>query len=191
MGKKVRDPEAAMWHERLKGEAEEEDFDRFAAAYRRATGISLEVEERPDPPDFVCIRDDGGIVGVELTQIRRSPDGAMWDRILDKQDDMRAWDAYAEFERLLYQKAAKLPKFPTRENILVVLSCEAEFAGLLFYLKDMPLSEFEQTGFQEIWVGDYQGVREGAHRHIQLFGLYPAHLRELTPRPDSDWKPYG
>jgi hypothetical protein len=169
------------------------DFALFASAYRRATGITLTVVSRPDPPDFICELPNGEIVGVELTQIRRSPDNAFWDRVLDYMDFMDPYDAFVEVGRLLDQKGKKLPQFPTADdtNILVLISCEAEFDVLLRLLQDLPLSDLEESGFDEVWLGEYAGVRQGAHREIELFGLYPEEFREVTGRPGYDQKPYG
>lgn len=191
MGKKIRDPEAAAWDARLKAEGEEDDFDAFAAAYFRATGDHLSVLERPEPPDFLCERSDGSSVGVELTQLRRSPDDAHWAAVLGRQYEMDPYIAAEEFDRLLAQKASKLPNFSTRQNILVFLNCEADFTLLCSHLLEIPLEDFEHYSFTEVWLGDYQGLREGAHFSIRLAGLYPAHLRIVEDRLDRDQKPFG
>jgi hypothetical protein len=191
MGKKIRDPEAAAWDARLKSEGEDDDFAVFAAAYQRATGDRLAIEDRPEPPDFLCIREDGTIVGVELTQLRRSPEDTHWSAILHRQYNMPAWDALAEAIRLLEQKATKLPKFPTKENILVFISCEAEFDSLVSLLHESPTDELRAYGFDEIWLGDFRGIREGAHASIALAGLYPMEIRGIHPRPYWDEKPLG
>jgi hypothetical protein len=131
------------------------------------------------------------LVGVELTEIRRSPKDSFWQRIIDRQHDMCPVDAVAEFERLLSQKARKLDRFPVEECILVFLNCETEFNMIIYSLIDLPLSDLAASGFSEIWLGDYRGIREHAHYEIELFGIYPSSIRKLTARPDYDQKPYG
>ena len=86
--KKFRDPEKAAWDAQFKSETEEEDFDLFVSAYARATGSELTAIERPEPPDFLCLQSDGREVGVELTQIIRPPDNALWDSILYRKSEM-------------------------------------------------------------------------------------------------------
>ena len=57
--------------QRIGKDAEEaEDLAHFLAAYREVTGERLtEAERGPDPPDFLCARRDGTIIGVELTRV--------------------------------------------------------------------------------------------------------------------------
>jgi hypothetical protein len=56
---------------RIQREKEEADFEAFAEAYLRSTGLALE-EEGSDTgtQDFTCARSDGLIVGVEFTELR-------------------------------------------------------------------------------------------------------------------------
>lgn len=181
MSRKVRDPEAAYWDREVKAETEAEDFGLFANAYQHATGIELVIQGRPEPPDFECRRADGSLVGVELTQITWSPDDAMIHRIMEKHEDMpldRAWD---EAERLLLQKSNKLHKFPTDENILVLINCKTEFRPLKIGLLSVPVMTYEGLGFTEVWLGDYTAVREGAHSAIEMQGLFPEELRVFVP----------
>ena len=189
--KKFRDPEEAAWDARLKAESEDEDFGLFVSAYARATGDALTAIERPEPPDFLCLRSNGREVGVELTQIMRSPDSVLWDSILYRRTEMGTWSAATEFDRLLSKKVGKLENFPTKENILLIQSCDADFGMLTDHLLKIPITELKETGFQEIWLGDYQGYREGAHYGIELHGLFPAKMRHYLPRADWDQKPYG
>lgn len=189
--KRFRDPEEAAWDARLKSESEDEDFELFVSAYARGTGDELTAIDRPEPPDFLCQRRDGSEVGVELTQIMRSPDAAHWDQVLLRKGEMDTWDACAEFERLVEQKSGKLRKFPIKNNILLLVSCDTDFEMLATILLGFPLKAFEETGFHEIWLGDFQGHREGAHYGIQLQGLFPEEMRIRIPRADWDQKPYG
>ncbi len=189
--KKFRDPEIAAMDAYLKAEAEDGDFELFVDAYVRATGERLTAIDRPEPPDFRCVRGDDSEVGVELTQIMRSPDDVHWEQVLYRKIEMETWKAVDEFGRLVDQKSGKLLNFPTSENILLLQSCDANFGALCRFLLEIPLKEFEATGFQEIWLGDYQGVREGAHYAIELHGLFPEEVRIHVPRPDWDQKPFG
>lgn len=133
----------------------------------------------------------GSLIGVALTQITWSPKDAMWHGILEKREYMPLDRAWGEAERLLLQKSQKLPKFSTDENILLLINCSADFRILCGVLLYMPIAVYEEFGFTEIWLGDYTGVREGAHYAIEMQGLYPEQMRIAVPRPDWDAKPYG
>jgi hypothetical protein len=177
---------------RIQREKEEADFDAFAEAYHRATGLALE-EEGSDKgtQDFTCSRSDGLIVGIEFPELRRPPEDAFWQGILDRRDEMDPWAAIDELWRLLEQKSRKKANYSTEYNIVLVQSCDADFRLLLRFAIDMPYEDLESLGINEIWLGDYCGVRIGAHSSIPLFGLYPNDRRQLTERPDWDAKPFG
>ncbi len=73
----------------IKKKAEEEALDYFLETYKRVTGQSLNVVENTERPDFICAREDGSMVGIELVKVRRShPNNILWDRLIDKQDYM-------------------------------------------------------------------------------------------------------
>lgn len=56
--------------------------------------------------------------------------------------------------------------------------------------KGICIEDLEATGFEEIWLADFQGIFVGAHRGVRLFGLYPEEYRVVTERV-FDQKPYG
>src|SRR5690349_19249137 len=106
-----RTREEAQWDDRLKREAEEADLEVFIHAYRRATGFQLTNPEQPDDhgtQDFICQRSDGLTVGIELTQIRRSPEKAFWERSFYHMDEMDIGDGVCELGRLVMQKSEKI-----------------------------------------------------------------------------------
>jgi hypothetical protein len=185
------DPEvraAAQW---AKKEEEVEDIEAFLAAYSRATDSGLSLEEVSESPDAICIRQDGSKVGVEITNVRRSPEQASWERIHNHHDEMDAEEAADEVIRLIGQKTSLRPQFKTAETILVVAICEADFNFVVNLVKGIPLDDWANTGFSEIWLADFRGIREGAHREARLFGLYPEEYRVVTERSWYDQKPYG
>jgi hypothetical protein len=188
-----RTREEAQLDDRLKREAEEADLGAFIRAYRRATGLQLTDPERPEigTQDFVCQRSNGLTVGVELTQTCRPPEKAFWERTFHHMYEMDIGDGVCELGRLLMQKSDKVPLYSTKDNLLLLINCECDFDGLIYMAEGMPMSDFKNSGFQEIWLGDYSGIRSGAHRTINLFGLYPPKFRRLIERPDWDAKPYG
>ncbi len=48
-----------------------------------------------------------------------------------------------------------------------------------------------ESGFDEIWLANYCALRKDMHREIEMLGLHPETIRNLTRRPDYDNKPYG
>jgi hypothetical protein len=68
---------------------------------------------------------------------------------------------------------------------------ESDFHLAAAMAREIPLEDLVAAGFVEIWLVDFKGIREGAHREVRLFGLYPEHWRTITPRSMFDQKPYG
>jgi hypothetical protein len=185
------DPEVAAIARAMQFEEESEDVLAFLAAYPRATGEELELIDFSDAPDAICRRANGTTIGVEHTRIRRSPDDAHWDAILDYRDEMDPEDTLEEIERLITQKAQRRRKFSTARTILLVAIYESDFHLAAALASGFPLEDLRDAGFEEIWLADFQGIREGAHREVRLFGLYPATYRVMTGRSWFDQKPYG
>jgi hypothetical protein len=186
-----RDPEIAEYDRRFRKEEEIEDIQAFLEAYPRATGEELEFEEGGESPDALCRRPDGRIVGVEHTRIRRSPDAASFEAIHYCQDEMDPGDTFDEITRMIEQKAAVRPRFSTVDTILMIAVYESEFHLACAMASGIPDEDLVASGFQEIWLVDFKGIREGAHREVRLFGLYPERWRTITPRSMFDQKPYG
>lgn len=78
-----RDPEIVTFDRRFHKEEEVEDIEASLDAYQRVTGDRLEIEEISESPDAICRRPDGAVVGVEHTRVRRSPEMAHWEAVLD------------------------------------------------------------------------------------------------------------
>jgi hypothetical protein len=151
----------------------------------------LELFDLSDAPDAICQRPDGTTIGVEHTRVRRSPDDARWQAILDRRDEMDIEETLEEIERLIFQKAERRRKFSTARTILLVAIYESDFDLATRLASGIPVEDLRDTGFEEIWLADFQGIREGAHREVRLFGLYPEDCREITGRSWYDQKPYG
>jgi len=186
-----RDPEIAEYDRRFRKEEEASDIEMFIGAYPRATGEVLTLEDAPDKPDAICRRADGSIIGIEHTRVRRSPEQASFEAIYHYRDEMDPIDTYDEIVRLIEQKAVARPKFSTSRTILMIAIYESDFELATRLASDIPGEDCESYGFDEIWLVDFKGIREGAHREVRLFGLYPEKLRTITPRSMFDQKPYG
>ena len=85
----------------------------------------------------------------------------------------------------------KKANYSRKYNIVLVLNCDADFRLLQSFAINVPYEDYESLGLDEIWLGDYRGVRTGAHCSIALFGLYPNDIRELTERPGWDMKRFA
>ena len=170
---------------------EEEDLLLFLEAYEIVTGDQLERLATSERPDFVCIRTNGTLVGVELTKVMRDPESATWDRIMKYQEFRDAIDANDHIWPTAEYKSQKLKAGNWRhaENTILVLQVmDCPLSDLHRYLEDSTSPEdYADLGFAEIWVADYSELE--AYGAIELFGLYP---EEFFGYHELDrGKPYG
>ena len=177
--------------ERVKKENEEDSLRFFLEAYESITGESFERVEKSERPDFLCIRQDGSKVGIELSRIRRGhPNDILFDKIVKKQDYMSIDYALDMIRRRLIEKEKKRndPDWALPSATI-----------LLFELTDIPLSEIKnyinsgmlpdlyETGFAEIWLVDLTGLE--AYDNVELFCVCPKEWEGYYPRGLQ--KPYG
>ena len=186
-----KDKEIAAYDRRFRKEEEAEDIEMFIDAYLRATGQELTLEDVDDKPDAICRRADGSLVGIEHTRVQRSPEQASFEALYYHRDEMDPGDTFDEINRLIEQKAALRPKFSTTKTILMIAIYESEFSLAARIASDIPEEDLASSGFEEIWLVDFKGIREGAHREVRLFGLHPAKWQTITARSMFDQKPYG
>lgn len=57
--------------------------------------------------------------------------------------------------------------------------------------REIPIEDFAASGFAEVWLGDFSGIRRGMHYEIELMGLFPEACRLFAQRPSFDSKPFG
>ena len=185
-----RTAEEAETDRRLRKEQEAKDLDAFLPCYQRATGLTLDVEQEAENPDFIARRSGGQQVGIELTAVREGPGKSFYRPILTGNREWDPMDAVDQMCFLIKQKSSKIPNYQTKRNLLVLLNEESDFNAICADVKNIPIETFSSAGFDEIWLADYRGIREGTHSEIELFGLYPENLRTVTRRSDHDKKPY-
>lgn len=184
-----RTSEQAAMDERLKKEREAEDLDAFLPSYERATGLRLNVEAEAEDPDFVCSRSDGMTVGVELTAVWHGPEFSLFRSM----PEISTWDVEDDCDHmwgLVEKKSEKLKGYRTKYNALVLQIVEGDFRALADYTAEIPIKDFEASGFDEIWLADFTGLRSGMHLEVPIVGLFPASARKFTDRSDRDKKPY-
>lgn len=144
-----------------------------------------------ESPDFICVRPDGGLVGVELTKI-------MQDRDQVRSDVLRYGEArldpYRVLETIHYQierkdktRADHYVK-KVKDNVLALELVHGSLDPLEGSLEAIQ-GEFESFGFTEIWIADFSGLE--AYGDIELFGLHPRCWWGRHRRVWADRKPFG
>jgi hypothetical protein len=168
------------WNQnRQKKEEESLHLSYFLDAYAKATGENIKIVEESERPDFICTRESGAKVGIELTRVVRAPEDARWDHILHRVQHMSAGQA---IERLRTQVLTKDQKRSERDwkisnkTILVIQLMDIPLYEIEPMLSGATLSDLERTGFVEIWVADFTavevfgGLELYALRHPKLKG---------------------
>jgi hypothetical protein len=157
-------------NENGKKHIEKMELDYFIEAYEHSTVEKLIPVGVAEPPDFICQREDGSIIGIELTKVMREP--AETDA-LDK-----------IYERLERKKGL------ASENIFLVLQLvDCPIAELEYLLDESLKNDFGSYEFVEIWLADFTGI--DAYGDIELFCLFPSYRWGYYQRPNPGRKPYG
>jgi hypothetical protein len=163
----------------------------FLEAYEWVTGESLTLIFCDESPDFICKRQNGKEVGIELSRVTREPEDIFFERILNHKEEMDIYTAQ-EFMHYLIEKKEKAREksYTTKvlENILVLQLVDNSLKTLQAGMEGLQ-ADFVNHGFEEIWLADYSGLE--AYGDIELFGLYPEKWWGYHVRPWLDRKPYG
>lgn len=170
-----------------KRELERDHLGYFLDAYERATGETFPELCDSETPDFIGRDEKGRVVGIELAQLRFSPEEQHWRRISPPEPaDPDAWWRLLE---LLHKKDQTLTKgrWPDCERkllvvILVDASIDAVAAGTD---TDRP----DEDGFDEVWLADYTQVE--AFGAADLFAIVHPDLKGHFATGDWGQKPYG
>ena len=168
---------------------EESELEYFIDAYEYSTGHRLILMRAGEKPDFLCKRDNGSIVGIELTKVMRDPETAQADRILKRQDYMSDTDAINFVYEAIAKKAEKIANWSTKDIILVLQLTDCQLSVLRIVLGNSLKKDFVSYSFSEIWIADYTGL--DAYGDIELFGLYPSKCWGYHQRHNPQRKPYG
>jgi len=174
-----------------KKEIETDELCLFLEAYECVTGGKLSLIGRGENPDFICKRQDGGIVGVELTKVMRDPRAAFLEYVLDQKEEMDPYEAQEYIHHLLERKEkARSARYVenVKKTILVLQLVDGSLGLLKNNLEGLE-SDFIDHGFSEIWLADYSGLE--AFGDIELFGLFPREYWGYHLRPWPYRKPYG
>lgn len=177
--------------ERIKKEDEQESLGYFLEAYEIVTGETLEILTATERPDFICIRDSGLMVGIELAKVRRGhPNDIQWDEIVEKQEFMLPEDALEMIQEVANSKEAKRNepdwKLPDATMLLIEL-VDIPLAHIQHAITPEILPDLYTTGFEEIWLVDFTGLE--AYDNVELFCVRPEEWAGYHPREFQ--KPYG
>lgn len=175
----------------FKKEAELESLHYFIEAYMSMNGQSIEVSEISERPDFICTKQDGNKIGVELVKVRRGhPNDIIFDRLIEKRDYMSLNQALIELREVVLEKERKRCesdwKFPDA-TMLVVEMVDIPLTEIKGYIKPDTLPDLYNTGFAELWLVDITGI--DAYANVQLFCVQPDKWAGFYPRCLQ--KPYG
>lgn len=166
---------------------EEQQIREFLDAYREVVVESLTLIAHIDRPDFLCRRENGDDVGVEVTIVTRQPHESFFEDAINGIRTMDADEAAARIFDQVQRKDAlrNTPGWHLPENCILLLS-----------IPDCPLSDladvlipedYQENGFEEIWIADHTEIEE--YGQIELFGLKP--LKYWGHHRRDRGKPFG
>jgi len=145
------------------------DLEYFLEAYEIVTNQQLSCDQ-DESPDFICHRENGDRVGLELTQAPGDSNEII--DVINEVLDKKNWDPDWKSKTIL---VIQFMRFSLDSSIPMVLD------GLQ--------SEFADHNWQEIWLADYTG--HDAFGNIEIYGLHPEKWWGYHQRPNWNQKPYG
>lgn len=147
------------------------------------------MEER-ETPDFVCERENGQQVGIELTKIIAHPETRLWHRLFDSGPLGCTGDIASGIFKAVSEKAEKLRKggWTSAETILAIQLFDNPLSETHRELEQIDHEEYADAGFAEIWIADHSTI--DAFGCVELFGICPERLAGYYAFNDG-CKPYG
>ena len=159
-------------------------LDHFIQAYEYVTGENIEIIIERESPDFVCKRQDGTLVGVELTSIMRDPEKEFYETTILKKEFINICDVIEMAYFRAKKKADKKEKdkWPLNNNTILIISIsECPVYELQDYIDEINYEEFSLLGFSEIWLADFTEFK--SYGDVELFGLFSRKWCGYHPRP--------
>jgi len=177
--------------EQVKKEMEQEALNCFLDVYETVTHQTLEVLESTERPDFICMRQNGERVGLELVKVRRShPNDILWDEIIEKQNHMALDLALEMIQKVavLKDKKRNEPDWELPEAAILLIELrDISLLEIKSCISEQVLPDLFSAGFAEIWLADFSGLE--AYDNIELFCIKPDKFCGYYPRGIQ--KPYG
>ena len=171
---------------------EDEQLSDFLEAYENVTGEILTVVGAGERPDFICERQAGEAVGVELTRPQHDYSMVKQDRIWAVSQTMNYFDLMDAVYGIVAQKAVKRAGSGWRlpdNTILVVQLIDYTFEPQMWLSRRCLAKDFEDAGFAEIWLADRTEL--DAYGAVRLIGLYPERIWGTHYQAAFNQKPYG
>jgi hypothetical protein len=171
---------------------EDEQLSDFLEAYEDVTGEALTVVGGGESPDFICERENGERVGIELTRPHDDYEMARWDRIWAVEHSMNDHDLLDAIHSIVAKKARKRAGVGWRladNTILLVQLVDYTFASFGWFARECLADDFGDAGFAEIWLSDRTEL--DAFGTVRLIGLYPRRVWGTHYQDAFHRKPYG
>lgn len=169
-----------------KREIEREHLYRFLDSYTLATGEEIEIVAESETPDFIGRDADGNTVGIELTQVRFSPEERLGRRLFPPAPHDP--DAFIKILVLMHKKGRTLGKgnwHLCKRKILVIVLIDADLDAMAGMDTDQP----EEGGFTEIWLAD--GTQIEIFGGMDLFPMVHPTATGVYDVASRDQKPWG
>ena len=178
-------------NERIQKEGESERLAYFLDEYFNITGERIEVLESTERPDFICSKENGSKIGIELTMVTRGDlQLIQYDKIIEKMDFMSIEDAIDMIQWRAILKEEKRSKGNWKlpdANILVIELTDIPLSWIEHTISSKLFPDLYSTGFMEVWLADFTGIE--AYDNIETFCVQPDELEGYYPREFQ--KPYG
>jgi len=169
---------------------EQEELNVFLEAYEFLRGERLRLHHSGERPDFICLREDGRPIGVELTAVMRDPESAFYDRVIRHRDFMNPYEAQERLLDTILKKDLKRVStgwtYPD-STVLVLQMHDCPLSEICWLLDEVGPKEFAHHGFEEVVIADYSEL--DAYGVVELYGLYPQDLWGYHKQ--NRGKPYG
>ncbi len=176
-----------------KKEEERNALNLFLEAYEFTTQVSLQVVADGEPPDFICRRPEGALVGIEFTKVMVRPDVCTELLIPGNRAGLEPYEASEAIYATIEEKDAKRQGPDWRlpdPAILVIQVMDTGVEELEAFFRDADIKDdFKGFGFKEIWIANHASVE--AYRGVTLFGLFPDEWWGPHERWNQWEKPYG
>ena len=155
-------------------EAEHDDVSKFLTARFHATGEPLSINFDSESPDFLCSRQDGSIVGVEITRIEYNPERREFLESISDYDG--SLDNFAIFWAAAIAIAKKekkrcSPHWRLPHATILVLDLPEGYRFESWPEDDSCSAEFADSGFIEVWISDQSSIE--THGETTAIGLFP------------------
>lgn len=178
-------------NERIQKDGETKRLAYFLDEYLDITGERIEITEITERPDFICSKENGCKIGIELTMVTRGdPLIIQWDRIIEKKDFMSREHAIDMIQGRAVIKEDKRSKGDWKlpdANILLIELTDIPLNWIEASISPKFCPDLYSTGFMEVWLADFTGIE--AYDNLETYCVQPEKWAGYYPRQMQ--KPYG